>query len=82
MLDMYDHCMELSRSPYTVLTFGYGIGNRLYDLAIENTMNLGRHADARTWAQVKEANEEAIIFYVDELNKEVAEYIAQLEAEK
>ncbi len=82
MLDMYDHCMELSRSPYTVLTFSYGLGNRLYDLAIEHTMNIGRQTESKTWAQVKEANEEAILFYIDELNADVAEYVAQLEAEK
>ncbi len=82
MLDMYDHCMALSETPYTVLNLGAGLGEQLKAIAIENTMNLGRMATAKTWAQVKEANEESILFYVDELNADVAAYIAQLEAEK
>ena len=79
MLDMYDHCMELSETPYTVLNYGHGLGNKLYDIAIEQTMNLGRRQEAQTWAQAKEKNEEAIIYYVNELNNDVAEYVATLE---
>ncbi|MBQ8395708.1 MAG: hypothetical protein IJX54_01770, partial [Oscillospiraceae bacterium] len=78
MLDMYDHCMELSEGPYTVLTFSHGLGNKLYDSAIEHTMNLGRHADASTWAQVTEKYSEQIEYYIAELNNDVAEYVATL----
>lgn len=83
MLAMYDHCMDLSASENTVLNYGEGLGNQLFSIAIEKTMQLGRSGvGAQTWAQVKEANEESIVFYVDDLNTKVDEYIAILESEK
>ncbi|MBQ8622798.1 MAG: extracellular solute-binding protein [Oscillospiraceae bacterium] len=76
MLDMYDHCMELSASENTVLNYGHGLGDQLYDIAIEKTMTLGRSGlGAQTWAQVREANQESILFYVDELNANVKEFV-------
>lgn len=73
MLDMYDTCHDMANGPYTVLVYDAGLGTKL-DEAVNNCKELGRLAQAKTWAQVKESYSQQLEYYVADLNTSVEEY--------
>ncbi len=77
MLDMYDICHDAANTEFVLTEYNEGLGTRLHSTAGE-AKRLGRKATAQSWAQVKEANGEAIRYYVEELNTQVNDYIATL----
>lgn len=78
MLDMYDVCKELAqKGENTLVEYGSGLGSKLYSLSdAMKTIARSAPGNSSTWAQAKEKNAEAIQYYVDELNSDVAEFIA------
>lgn len=78
MLEMYDTCKELAqKGENTLVEYGEGLGSKLYSLSDGmKTIARSSSSNSSTWAQAKEKNAEAIQYYVDELNSNVAEYIA------
>ncbi len=81
MLDMYDTCHDAANTEFVLTEYNDGLGENL-DNTAGRCKRLGRVATAQTWAQVKEQYSDVIEFYVDELNTDVAEYIAQTGAAK
>ncbi len=79
MLDMYDICKGLAqRGANTLVEYGDGLGAKLNSYA-EGLRTIARQsaASSTTWAQGKEKNAEPLNYYVDELNANIAEYIAE-----
>lgn len=79
MLEMFDNCKELARSNNTVLEYGDGLGVTFYNNFVHDVKRSARSQNAQSWAQVKEGYSESIEYYAEELNFNVAEYIAGLE---
>ncbi len=77
MLAMYDICHDAANSEFVSVEYNDGLGTKLANSAGE-CKRIGRKATAQTWAQLKEKYSEQIIYYVDELNTEIAEYVASL----
>ncbi len=81
MLEMWDECERIAtESDATV--FAYNLGDKLNSYV--GTMQSCWHGgpDVSTWAQLKENNSEAIEYFTDKLNEQIAELIAEEEAEK
>lgn len=70
MLEMYGHVHDLANGDYTVVVYDAGLGDKV-DAVVNSCKELGRLATASTWAQVKEANEEKMDYYVGLLNEDV-----------
>ncbi|MBQ8396062.1 MAG: extracellular solute-binding protein [Oscillospiraceae bacterium] len=77
MLEMYDICHAAANSEYVSVEYNDGLGIKLADSAGE-CKRIGRKATAQTWAQLKEKYSEQVIYYIEELNMEIAEYVANL----
>ena len=74
MLDMWDECYRLANSGNVMVGYGEGLqGMCSKETAI--TTN-GHNADVQTWAQLKEANEDALQAQIDEVNKMIEDFIA------
>lgn len=76
MLDMWDTCYELANTDNTVIDYEHGIGSKLAD-AVSNCVNFTLNQEPSTWAQLKEKYAEQIDYYVNELNTDIAEFVAQ-----
>lgn len=75
MLDMYDKCIELANGENVILAYEENaLGSTLGVICTDIERN-GMQADAKTWAQIKEENEERIQYYLDDLNNEVANFV-------
>lgn len=76
MLEMWDICYELCNNyEVAIIKYGEGYGSNLYS-AINALENLA-HRDIRetiTWAQGKEKHGDSLSYYIDELNKDMAEF--------
>ncbi len=79
MLDMYDHTHDMANTPYVVVEYGDGLGSKLEDTA-GNIKTIGRKSSPKSFAQMKEQYGEQILYYIEELNQEVATFIAGGEA--
>lgn len=77
MLEMYDICHDAANSEYVSVEYNDGLGTKLADSAGE-CKRIGRKATAQTWAQLKEKYSEQVIYYINELNSDIAEYVANL----
>ena len=78
MLEMYDECYELAQqSTHALVDYELGMGDKL-NSAVEavKTTSRGAPNDAKSWAQSKEANSEKILYYVEELNINIEEFIS------
>ncbi len=75
MLDMYDICYAIgAHSDATIFDYDYGAKLEGY---VSKFYDCASGADASTWAQIKEANGEALQYYTDDLNEQIAELAAQ-----
>ncbi len=82
MLDMWDACYELANSDTVIINYdaGFGSGNQLggtLSSILGNFRNLS--GDISTWAQLKEEYSEALQYYTDKMNNQIAEYEASRE---
>ncbi|MBQ8395791.1 MAG: hypothetical protein IJX54_02200, partial [Oscillospiraceae bacterium] len=59
-----------------VIDYEQGIGSKLAD-AVSNCVNFTLNQEPSTWAQLKEKYAEQIDYYVNELNTDIAEFVAQ-----
>lgn len=77
MLDMYDICYSLSSdSSNTIINYEGGLGSRLY--SVVDTFDNLAHRDisqTMTWSQAKEKHGDQLIYYIDDLNTQMDEYI-------
>ncbi len=76
MLDMYDECKKLAqKGDNTLIEYGAGLGGDLSKIT-GNLKTIARTSGERatTWAQAKEKNSDAINYYLEELNANIAEY--------
>lgn len=74
MLDMRDACMSIANGDHPIVDYGDGMGSQLSEIS-GTYMGLGTMKDARSWAQIKEANSERLQYYIDELNKDIISFI-------
>lgn len=74
MLHMYDNVYELANSDNTILLYGDGFGGKLSS-TVSSIECTSRGSTADTWAQLKEKYESSLQYYIDELNKDMEEYI-------
>ncbi len=74
MLSMWDTCYELGAHGDATI-FSYNFGDKLNGYVSKFYDNAHGSA-ASTWAQLKEANSEALIYYTEELNTKIAELAA------
>ena len=74
MLDMYDECYRLATSNENVIVvYDSGLGDKLQAVT-EKYESIADSSDASTWAQVKEAYNEQLEYYVAELNAQIEAY--------
>ncbi|MBQ8622797.1 MAG: carbohydrate ABC transporter substrate-binding protein [Oscillospiraceae bacterium] len=73
MLQMWDICYEIANNSDGVI-FSYNFGDRINSY-VSNFYDSAHGAEASTWAQLKEANQEALDYYVAELNVTIQEFI-------
>ncbi len=74
MLEMWDTCYEIAAFGDTTI-FNYNFGDKLNGY-VSRFKDNGHGSEASTWAQLKEANTEALIYYTEDLNNEIAELAA------
>ncbi len=82
MLDMYDICKAIAQNADTAIVYyGNGLGDDLWQTA-ESIKSSARQSttNATSWAQTKESNGEKLLYYVDELNSNMNEFIANGQA--
>ena len=76
MLDMHDYLMDLvNKSDHLIMSYDAGMGDTLND-TVGTIEGFAHSRNASTWAQVKEANGEKLLYGIDELNKTVDDFIA------
>ncbi len=74
MLDMWQTCYDLAaKAENVIIVYDNGLGDKLGSV-VSNYESNGHIQNAETWAQLKEANNEKLSFYVDEINTMIAEY--------
>ena len=71
---MWDTCYEIAAFGDTTI-FYYNFGDKLNGY-VSRFKDNGHGSEASTWAQLKEANTEALIYYTEDLNNEIAELAA------
>lgn len=77
MLDMYDKCVELANGENVILAYDENaLGSSLGKICTDIERN-GMQSDAQTWAQIKEQHEDQISYYLEELNSEVDNFVAE-----
>ncbi len=79
MLQMYAECKRLSeRGDSTIMEYGSGVGDSISKI-VGNLKSLSRTSadNVSTWAQGKERNMDALNYYLDELNANIEEYMAE-----
>lgn len=69
MMNMYETCYQLANSGETV--FAYRFSEKLQDCVYKFTDN-GHLPTPQTWAQLKEANTEALEYYMNAMNEAAA----------
>ena len=74
MLEMYDTCMELvSYGDVAIIDYYDGVGKNLDDAA-SKFQSFARSSNVSSWAQIKENNQDKFNYYLEELNKTLAEF--------
>ncbi len=73
MLEMWDTCYEIANNSDGVI-FSYNFGDRINSY-VSNFYDNAHGSDASSWAQLKEANQEALEYYVADLNVTIQEFI-------
>ncbi len=79
MLDMWDVCYALANSDTVIINYdaGFGTGGQLGSTLSSILGNFRTTSDnMSTWAQLKEEYGEALVYYTDKLNKQIADYEA------
>ncbi len=84
MLDMWDVCYALANSDTVIINYDVGFGGNgqlgsTISAILGNFRNLS--GNISTWAQLKEEYGEALAYYTDKLNKQIADYEAKMQAE-
>lgn len=72
MLDMDKTCYELACAGNYIVPYDSGLGDKLASV-VDAFENNAHSQDAKTWAQLKEANYEKLEFYLSELNDNLKE---------
>lgn len=79
MLAMWDICYDIAaHSDATIFSYDYGSKLTKYVSAFQDNAH---NSTALSWAQLKENNAEALVYYTEKLNEEIAELAATEEAE-
>ncbi len=78
MLEMYDICYEKGVMEASILDYDYG---PKVEGVVDKFYHCAHGTDMQTWAQVKEANVEALIYYTNQLNEDIAELNMEIAAE-
>ncbi|MCD8005803.1 MAG: ABC transporter substrate-binding protein [Oscillospiraceae bacterium] len=74
MLEMYDECYRLASSAENlIVVYDSGLGDKLQAVT-EKYESIADSSDASTWAQIKEAYNEQLEYYVAELNAQIESY--------
>ncbi len=73
MLEMWDICYELGQNPDIVL-MAYDFGDKLSSY-VSKFVSDYHGSSVSTWAQIKEKNGEALIYYTEQLNEDIAELL-------
>ena len=73
MVEMKNTIYKLAKTYNTVIDYEGGIG----DLSgyVSNMIYISNQREPSTWAQLKEANSDAISYHVERLNKEIDDFI-------
>ncbi len=73
MLEMYDGCCELARASDGIVAYDSGYGDELYTVvnAIES---FAVSSNVQTWSTVKDTYRARLVYYVNELNSQIASY--------
>ncbi len=79
MLEMYDICYEKGVREASILDYDYG---PKVEASVDKFYHCAHGTDMQTWAQVKEANIEALMYYTNQLNEEIAELDMEITAEQ
>lgn len=74
MLNMWDECYRLSTTGNVIVTYDAGIGDQLSSVIGDMEGCYFGSVEPQTWAQLKEANNEKVKYYIDELNKQIDEF--------
>ena len=74
MIDMWNHMYDLAHSHNTVIEYGGGIHHA--SSVVDSILNYSRNGGDTTWAQRKEQYQDTLDFYLEELNAEINEFIA------
>ncbi len=76
MLEMWDECYRISSEAYkngeAIVLYGDGLGNA--NSAASQFETQGFSPDVKTWAQLKEANGDALEYALEELNSEISSF--------
>ncbi len=75
MLEMWDICYEIANNSDATI-FSYNFGDKLSGY-VSAFYDSAHGSDASSWAQLKEKNSEPLVYYTEELNMMVEEFIAQ-----
>ncbi len=75
MLEMYDACYDIANSDHAFVDYDVGLGSKLTN-SVGEFKKMGRMATAQTWAQMKEKYTEQVEYYLNELNTDVATFLA------
>ena len=78
MLNMYDTCKAIAQNGDTATVYyGNGLGDNLWQTN-ESLKSSARQSatNAQSWAQTKESNADTLQYYVDELNLNMEEFVA------
>ena len=73
MLEMWDTCYELSISGKAIISYNEGLDSKLSSV-VSAYENNGHIQDSQTWAQLRETNDERLVYYIDELNQMIDQF--------
>lgn len=76
MLDMNDTCLELAQTGHVIMNQLDGFNPNLNKAVDACYRFVETSANAQTWAQVKEANQDKVQYYIDEMNNDIQAFIA------
>ena len=74
MLEMWDTCYDIANNSDGVI-FSYNFGDRINSL-VSSFYDTAHGSAYSSWAQLKEQHQEALEYYVSELNVDIEEFIA------
>ncbi len=78
MLNMYDTCKAIAQNGDTATVYyGNGLGDNLWQTAEALKSSARQNPNnAQSWGQAKESNSDTLQYYVDELNLNMEEFVA------